>query len=328
MEGCLCASLPVERVVGTEAFLKQWVNVILKNPCQVNGIFFEAVEQTDCIEKSTVVHLCAQLYRLSACIDVALPNVVKDTMRFDRVAGSEYHKHGFVNHIRSKKNDQQFQLAVHGCAIGTTGQQVEAWREEVEGTILMPNLQDFPLDVGRGHHAEVGRAKPQCQLVVLIFLIGKVVRALGKLDVILPLQDDILSWVSGGSNSEISKVQLEPDTNKLDSSRTTVRNVAILDRQKSRRIPRSCRRGNRGPFHIMPREDHEVLEVCPIARELTFPIGKTRLGCEYQIEPVSKSQDVCVLIKVSRHKGSLIMLVGHGFFGIGHLLIDLRIEQN
>ncbi len=43
-EGCLCAGLPIEREVGAEAFLKRWVNVILKNSCQVAEIFLEVVD--------------------------------------------------------------------------------------------------------------------------------------------------------------------------------------------------------------------------------------------------------------------------------------------
>ncbi len=93
IEGCLRAGLPIERVVGVEAFLKQWIDVILKNPRQVDGVFFKVLKQIDCIEEGAIIHLCTQLHCLSICVKVALPNVVKDVMRFNQIARNEYHKH-------------------------------------------------------------------------------------------------------------------------------------------------------------------------------------------------------------------------------------------
>jgi hypothetical protein len=62
--------------VGAEALLQQGVNMILKNPSQIDGVFFEVLKQMNCIQEGAVVHLSAKLNSLDLHVDVALPNVV------------------------------------------------------------------------------------------------------------------------------------------------------------------------------------------------------------------------------------------------------------
>ncbi len=66
MSNChLCARLPISREVGVEAFLQQRVNAILKNPSQIDEVFFKVVKQTNCIQEGAVVHLSAKLNSLA-----------------------------------------------------------------------------------------------------------------------------------------------------------------------------------------------------------------------------------------------------------------------
>jgi hypothetical protein len=122
----LHVSLPISRVVGAEALLQQGVNVTLKNPSQLDGVFFEVVKQTNCIQEGAVVHLSAKLNSLALRIDVALPYVVEDVMWFNGIARNKYHKQGLIDHVQGKMHHQQLEFTLDRGAVRTARGEVEA----------------------------------------------------------------------------------------------------------------------------------------------------------------------------------------------------------
>ena len=71
----------------------------LKNPSQIDGVFFKVIKQTNCIQEGAVVHLSAKLNSLSLRVEVALPNVIKNVMWFDGIAGNNYHKQSLMDRV-------------------------------------------------------------------------------------------------------------------------------------------------------------------------------------------------------------------------------------
>ncbi len=83
---CARAGLPVIRAVNAKAVLERGINMVLKDARQVDQVFFEVIKGSDCIEKGAVIHLSAQLDRITVGVDIALPNVLKYIVRLDGVA--------------------------------------------------------------------------------------------------------------------------------------------------------------------------------------------------------------------------------------------------
>ncbi len=152
-------------------------------------------------------------------------------MWFDGIAGYKLHKHCLMDCIGCKTDHQQLELTINGGAVSAIGCQVETWDQEVKRTILMRDVKDLAIDIDSGQRAEVGRAKPRCELVSTPRTIDKIMRALGKLDIILPPKDNVRSWIGGGGNSEVGKIQLKLDADKFDTRGSTISHVAILNWQ-------------------------------------------------------------------------------------------------
>ncbi len=95
----------------------------------------------------------------------------------------------------------------------------------------MRDVKDLALDVDSGQHAEFGGAKPRRELVSTPHAIDKITRALGKLDIILPPNDNVRSWIGGGGDSEVGEIQLKLDADKFDAWGSTISHIAILNRQ-------------------------------------------------------------------------------------------------
>jgi hypothetical protein len=149
----------------------------------------------------------------------------------DGIARYQLHKHCLMDCIGRETDHQQLELTINNGAVSATGCQVETWGQKVERTILMRDVKDLVLDVDSGQCVEVGGAKPRRELVSTPRTIDKVTRALGKLDIILPPKDHIRSWICGGGDSEVGKIQLKLDPDEFDARRSIISHVAILNRQ-------------------------------------------------------------------------------------------------
>jgi len=67
------------------------------------------------------------------------------------------------------------------------------------------DVKDLTLVVMTRHRAEVGRSKPQCQLVSRPISVDNVTQALRKLDVIFPMEDNVRGGFAAATMVRLAK---------------------------------------------------------------------------------------------------------------------------
>ena len=79
------ASLPVLWVMNAKSVLERWIDMILEDARQIDGVFLQVIKRPDHIEKGAVIHLSAQFDSISIGVDVALPDVLEYVVWLDRI---------------------------------------------------------------------------------------------------------------------------------------------------------------------------------------------------------------------------------------------------
>ncbi len=100
------ASLTVIRVMNAKPVLERWVDMILEDARQINGVFFQIIEGSDRIEKGAVIHQSAQLDRIASGVNVALPDVLENVVRLDGIAWHQFIKHSLMDGIGGEAYNQ------------------------------------------------------------------------------------------------------------------------------------------------------------------------------------------------------------------------------
>ena len=79
----LGASLAEVRIIDPKSFRKSGINVIHKNSCNIDGIFFEVVERADCIEEGCVINLRGEALMNTGPVNITLEDVVQHVVRLE-----------------------------------------------------------------------------------------------------------------------------------------------------------------------------------------------------------------------------------------------------
>ena len=119
------ARLAVGWIMGTKTFCVGWIDVGHKDSDNVEGIFFEIIEQTDCVQKGAILDLSTKLDGNTFLVKVALPDVVQNCLGFHGVTRDEDREQLLMNSIGCKLDDEGLEVTVDYRTIGPARSEVE-----------------------------------------------------------------------------------------------------------------------------------------------------------------------------------------------------------
>ncbi len=128
---------------------------------------------------------------------------------------------------------------------------------------------DGLLDVRRREYTNVTTTEIGCQVVLGILNIGEVLRVLKKLDIIFTPKNSVRCHRSCLC-CKVQIVQLKLDMDKFDSGTAALLPLAILNWFKDGGVTGACCVHDGIAFCIVPWQERQVCEVCPVAREISM----------------------------------------------------------
>ncbi len=81
--------------------------MVLKHPGKIDGVLLKITKRVDCIHEVGVVDLRTEFDCHPISVDIGLPNVIKDALRLDGVAGDQDHKKGIMDGVGGKTDNHR-----------------------------------------------------------------------------------------------------------------------------------------------------------------------------------------------------------------------------
>ena len=179
-------SLAEIRIIDPKFFSKSGINVIHKNSCNIDGIFFKVVERADCIEEGCVINLRGEALMNTGLVDITLEDVVQHVVRLEHISRDKHLKKLLMDSGGGKTDDLTLQFAIGHRTFGSARGQVKAWLEEVVRSVLMGSIQDIVLDGLDSQSTQICGTSKGGEAIRIASSINQVDGVMGELNVILP----------------------------------------------------------------------------------------------------------------------------------------------
>jgi hypothetical protein len=170
----------------------------------------------------------------------------------------------------------------------------------------MHDINDCAYNLHSGKSLDIVATNVGGESGCVSFLIGQILPVLQKLDIVFTAYDGAGCWRACRGCCKVRIVQFQLDVDKLNPSAATIILLAILDKLENGGIRCVCCINDGVSFGVAPRENIEMVKVCPIEQQLPLPISEARFGHEHQVEVVGKYEKACTLVKVGGCQASLL----------------------